>query len=43
MIFFHQCSVIKDERNKRYIVVGNFLNDIGFIVKEKLGSTKSVE
>jgi hypothetical protein len=35
--------VIKDERNKRYVVVGNFLNDNGFLVKEKLGSTKSVE
>jgi hypothetical protein len=43
LIFFHHYFVIKDERNKRYIVVGNSLNDIGFLVKEKLGSTKSVE
>jgi hypothetical protein len=27
-IFFYQCSMMKDERTKRYIVVGNFLNDI---------------
>ncbi len=36
------CSMIKDERNKKYIVFCNLLNTIGFPMKGKLVSTKSV-
>jgi hypothetical protein len=42
IIFFHDCSMIKDEGNGKSNVFCHFLNNICFLMKGKVTSTKSV-
>ncbi len=43
MVLFRDCSLIKDENNKKYKFFCHFLNNIGLLMKGKILSIKSVK